>query len=113
MRRGDVYWAVLSPVVGSEQSGTRPVVIVSRDAINLTGIVLIIVPITARENKKHIYKSHVELRMGEAGLNCDSVALCEQVRAISQNRLKDHLGSLSAARMTQINVALKIALDLA
>jgi len=112
VRRGDVYWAVLAPVVGSEQSGTRPVVIVSRDAINATGVVLVIVPITAKENKKHIYKSHVELKMGEAGLSCDSIVLCEQIRAISQTRLKDHLGSLSAARMTQINVAIKIALDL-
>ena len=57
-RRGDVYRAVLSPVVGSEQSGTRPVVIVSRDAINATGTVFIIVPVTDRANKKHIYKSY-------------------------------------------------------
>ena len=64
MRRGDVYRAGLNPVVGSEQSGTRPVVIVSRDAINATGVVFIIVPVTARANKKHIYKSHVELKMG-------------------------------------------------
>jgi mRNA interferase MazF len=112
VRRGDVYRAALNPVVGSEQSGTRPVVIVSRDAINATGTVLIIVPITARANKKHIYKSHVELKMGEAGLSCDSVALCEQVRAISQNRLQDQLGSLTAARMSQLSAALKIALDL-
>jgi mRNA interferase MazF len=112
MRRGDVYRAALNPVVGSEQSGTRPVVIVSRDAINATGVVFVVVPITSRTNKKHIYQSHVELKIGEGGLTADSVALCEQVRACAQARLRDYVGHLSPARMSQINAALKIALDL-
>jgi mRNA interferase MazF len=112
MKRGDVYQTVLNPTVGSEQSGTRPAIIVSRDAINASSPVLIIVPVTDRSNKKHIYPSHVEIRMGDGGLTCDSVALCEQVRAISITKLQRFLGHLSNQRMSQVNASLKIALDL-
>jgi len=112
MKRGDVYQVVLNPTEGSEQSGTRPAIIVSRDAINATSPVLIIVPITSRINKKQLYPSHVEMNMGEAGLTADSVVLCEQVRAISRTRLQKQLGHLSIQRISQVNAALKIALDL-
>jgi mRNA interferase MazF len=111
MRRGDVYRAVLDPVVGSEQAGVRPVIVVSRDSINATGVVAIIVPVTDRLNKKHIYRSHVELKQGEGGLTMDSVALCEQVRAISHNRLQEYMGHISLARISQVSAALRIALD--
>jgi mRNA interferase MazF len=112
MKRGDVYRAVLDPAEGSEQAGTRPAIVVSRDAINANSPVVIIVPVTNRANKKHIYPSQVEMKMGEGGLTCDSVALCEQVRAISETRLKNCMGTLSNAGMSRINAALKIALDL-
>jgi mRNA interferase MazF len=112
MKRGDVYQTVLDPADGSEQAGTRPAIIVSRDAINTSSPVLIIVPLTSRANKKTLYPSHAELKMGEAGLTADSVALCEQVRAISKTKLQKHLGHLSNQRMSQVNAALKIALDL-
>jgi mRNA interferase MazF len=112
MKRGDVCQAVLNPTEGSEQSGTRPAIIVSRDAINATSPVLIIVPITSRINKKQLYPSHVEMKMGEAGLTSDSVVLCEQVRAISRTKLQKQIGHLSIQRMSQVNAALKIALDL-
>jgi mRNA interferase MazF len=112
MRRGDVYMANLDPAVGSEQAKTRPVVIVSRDAINASSPVVIIVPVTSRSNKIRIYPTHVELRISEGGLTSDSVALCEQVRAISRDRLARHLGQLPAAKVAQINASLKIALDL-
>lgn len=112
MKRGDVYRAVLDPTDGSEQSGTRPAIIVSRDIINVSSPVLIIVPITSRSNKMRLYPSHVELKMGEAGLTSDSVALGEQVRAIAKTKLSTPLGHLSNQRMSQVNAALKIALDL-
>lgn len=112
MIRGDVYRAVLSPTQGSEQSGTRPVIIVSRDALNASSPVVIVVPVTDRANKVRIYPSHVELKAGEGGLTLDSVALCEQVRAVAKTRLQEHLGHLSRPRMAHVNAALRIALDL-
>ncbi len=112
MVRGDVYQAVLDPTQGSEQSGTRPAIIVSRDAINANSPVVIIVPTTDRANKARLYPSHVEINAGEGGLTLDSVALCEQVRAISKTRLNDYLGHLPRPRMAQINASLRISLDL-
>jgi mRNA interferase MazF len=112
MKRGDVYSAALDPSQGSEQAGTRPVIIVSRDAINLHSPVVVIVPLTSRTNKNRLLPSHVEIKMGEGGLTADSVALCEQVRAISTTRLTRVLGHLSAVTISQLNGALKIALDL-
>lgn len=112
MQRGDVYRAVLSPSQGSEQAGTRPVIIVSRDAINRSSPVVIVVPVTDRQHKPRLYPSHVELPAGEAGLVKDSVALCEQVRAISTERLQVQLGHLSLQKISLVNAALKIALDL-
>jgi mRNA interferase MazF len=112
MKRGDVYLAVLDPSQGSEQAGTRPVIIVSRDAINLHSPVVVIVPLTSRINKNRLLPSHIEIKMGEGGLTADSVALCEQVRAISTTRLSRALGHLSAITISQLNGALKIALDL-
>jgi mRNA interferase MazF len=112
MRRGDIYWAFLDPALGSEQAGRRPVVVVSRDAIHNSTSVAIVVPLTNRVNKQRIYHSQVEIDRGEAGLKTDSVALCEQVRAISKERLRDFLGHLEASRISQVDAALKIALDL-
>lgn len=112
MVRGDVYQAVLGPCQGSEQAGTRPVVIVSRDAINRNSPVVIVVPLTGRENKNRILPSHVEIRAGEGGADKDSVALCEQVRAISVARLQKNIGHLPNDKIAKMNAALKIALDL-
>jgi mRNA interferase MazF len=110
--RGDVYWAKLDPSEGSEQAGTRPVIIVSRDAINRGSPVVVIVPVTSRSNKTHIYPSQVEIAIGVGGLRANSVALCEQVRAIAKTRLERQLGRLPSNVVSQISAALKIALDL-
>ena len=112
IRRGDVYLAPLDPSQGLEQAGTRPVIIVSRDAINLHSPVVVIVPLTSRVNKNRLLPSHVEIKMGEGGLPVDSVALCEQVRAVSTTRLTRPLGHLSEDTISQLNSALRIALDL-
>jgi len=110
--RGDVYLAKLDPTQGSEQGGERPVVVMSRDAINQSSPVVIVVPVTDQENKKHIYPSQVVLRAGEGGLKIDSVALGEQVRAITKTRLTTRLGHLAPHSIAAIGGALKAALDL-
>jgi mRNA interferase MazF len=112
MIRGEVYQADLEPIAGSEQGGKRPVLIVSRNAINANAPIVIVVPITGRENKRRLYPTHVELAAGEGGLSKDSVALCEQVRAISKTRLTKRIGQVSAQRMSVVDAALKISLDL-
>jgi mRNA interferase MazF len=112
MIKGDVYLAELGPTQGSEQAGTRPVIIVSRDAINRVSPVVIVVPLAHRRNKGKLFPSHVEIITGDGGLTADSVALCEQVRAISTTHLIKPLGHLTESVVSQINVALKIVLDL-
>ena len=110
--RGDVYLAQLDPTQGSEQAGTRPVVIMSRDAINQSSPVVIVVPTTDLTHKKRIYPSQVVLKAGEGGLDKDSVALGEQIRAINVTRLTTRLGHLSPPKVVAIGAALKAALDL-
>jgi mRNA interferase MazF len=112
MNRGEVYQADLSPTQGSEQSGTRPVIIVSRDALNAVSTVVIVVPVTGRENKRRIYPSQLEIKARDGGLSKDSVALCEQLRAISKTRLKKRLGMLSNRTVAFLNLTLRITLDL-
>jgi mRNA interferase MazF len=110
--RGDVWFARLNPTEGAEISGERPVVVMSRDAINRNSPVVIVVPLTGRENKPRIYPSHVVLKSGDGGLTKDSVAVCEQVRAIQAARLVRQIGHLAPASIVEIGAALKIALDL-
>src|SRR5271157_1854247 len=110
--RGDVFKADLDPHEGSEQGGTRPVVVVSRDAINKFSPIVVIAPIMDAANKKKSYPSHVRVAAGVAGLTIDSIVVCEQVRAISKGRLRTPLGKLDKATLTSIEAALKITLDL-
>jgi mRNA interferase MazF len=112
MLRGELYQANLDPISGSEQGGTRPVLIVSRNALNANAPIVIVIPLTSRENKKRLYPTHVELSAGEGGLTKDSVALCEQVRAISKNRLTKRVGQISAEKMALVDASLRIAQDL-
>jgi|SRR5579871_5226211 len=111
--RGDVFLAKLDPVEGSEQAGTRPVVVVSRDALNQATSVIIVAAITDAANKKRIYPSHVKVPLGAGGLTMDSIVLCEQIRAISKARLRRQLGRFDKATMARLDTALKITLDLA
>ncbi len=112
MFRGEVYQANLDPVSGSGQGGTRRVLIVSRDALNANAPIVIVVPLTSRENKKRLYPTHVELPAGEASLSKDAIALCEQVRAIPKNRLRKRIGQVNSQRMSLVDATLMIALDL-
>lgn len=112
MRRGDVFEARLNPTEGSEQAGTRPVVIVSRDAINTNSSVVVVIPLTKAANVKRNYPNNVTVAKGEGGLTFDSVLLGGQVRAISKSRLLQQRGALTAETMQRIDHALRITLDL-
>jgi len=104
--------ARLDPAEGSEQGGTRPVVVISRDAINRNSPVVVVASITDAANKKKIYPSHVKMAAGAGGLTIDSIVICEQIRAISKTRLKRFMGKLDEAALASIESALKITLDL-
>ena len=112
VQRGDVFRANLHPTEGAEQDGVRPVLVISRDAINKSSPVVIIVPLTDAANKTRTYPSHVAFKAGTAGLTIDSIAMCEQVRAISKTRLKSKLGNINRAEMASVEAALRITLDL-
>jgi len=112
VKRGDVFDARLDPIEGSEQAGIRPVVIVSRDAINLSSSVIIAVPCTTYRSGQRVYPSQVLLQAGDGGLTVDSLALGEQIRAVAKSRLLRQRGSLAPQSLDKVSRALMIALDL-
>ncbi|MCB0213898.1 MAG: type II toxin-antitoxin system PemK/MazF family toxin [Anaerolineae bacterium] len=112
MKRGNIFDARLNPTEGSEQAGVRPVVIVSRDAINKYSMVVVVVPLTKAVNVKRDYPNNVTIAKGEGGLTFESVLLGGQVRAISKLRLLSQRGTLSTETMHQVDRALRITLDL-
>ena len=113
MDRGDIYLANLNPTVASEQAGTRPVVVVTRNAINASSPVVVIVPLTKYASTQRIYPSQILIKANEINaLSCDSIAKGEQVRAISKSRLKTRLGCLDSTKLAELSNALKITLDL-
>ena len=112
MNRGDIYQANLNPTVDSEQSGNRSVLIVSRNGINRSSSVIVIVPISKYKKNKKIYPSHYLVKANGNGLRVDSIIKCEQIRAIAKSRLGEKKGSLNQNDMTQIDEALKIVLSL-
>lgn len=111
IKRGEIYLADLSPVVGSEQGGQRPVLIVQNDMGNKYSPTVIIVAITAQITKSKL-PTHVELPAKENGLNRDSVILCEQLRTIDKKRLLQLIGTLDQSYMDQVNQALTVSLEL-
>ncbi|MCO5202024.1 MAG: type II toxin-antitoxin system PemK/MazF family toxin [Chloroflexi bacterium] len=111
MNRGDVYLARLDPVEGSEQAGTRPVVIVSRDSLNNTRTHVIAVPLT-RTRGSRLLPSQVVIPEGDGGLPSESVARTEHVRVLSKKRLLRRWGVLSAASLRSVEAALRITLQL-
>src|SRR5437762_2860826 len=109
--RGEVWQADLSPTRGTEQAGVRPVVIVQTDRANPHSPHTIIVPFTTRIRQK-LLPSHVLVPAGEGGLTQDSVAIAEQIRVIDHDRLIRRLGVLAAARMGEVDDALRSILEL-
>jgi mRNA interferase MazF len=111
--RGDVFKARLDPTEGSEQAGSRPVVVLSRDSINANSRVVVVVPVTDAMNVKRIYPMHAHLSKGEGGLRMDSIVKTEQIRAIEIGRFVEYYGRLDSSGIKRIEQALKIALALA
>ena len=105
MKRGDIYRADLDPVIGSEQGGVRPVLIIQNDTGNLHSPTVIVAAITTRNKKPHM-PVHVFITAQESGLPMDSVVLTEQVRTLEKSRLTRYLGHLSEEAMTRIDAAL-------
>lgn len=112
MTRGDVYDARLDPAEGSEQSGSRPVVIVTRNAINASSPTVTVAPLTTYRAGRRLYPSHVLVRSPEAGLAADSVILCEQLRTLDKRRPLRLRGGLTPATLHDLDAALLITLDL-
>ena len=111
MKRGDVYYADLRPVIGSEQGGIRPVLIVQNDVRNRHSPTVICAAITSKMNKAKL-PTHIELSAGIYDMDKDSVVLLEQLRTIDKKRLKDRVCHLDNEIMQKINRALKISLEL-
>jgi mRNA interferase MazF len=107
-----VFLARLDPAEGSEQAGSRPVIVVSRDAINRSSPVVIVVPCTSWTEGRKVYPSQVLVTAPEGGLRCDSIALGEQLRAITRDRMSAKWGSLKPRSLARLDRALLIALDL-
>lgn len=111
IRRGDVYYADLRPVVGSEQGGIRPVLIVQNDVGNRHSPTVICAAITSRMNKAKL-PTHVELDSGKYDMVKDSVILLEQLRTIDKTRLKDKVCHLDGEILRKVDKALEISLEL-
>ena len=109
IKRGEVYYADLSPVVGSEQGGFRPVLILQNDIGNKYSPTVIVSAITSQLNKAKM-PTHIELSATEYNLPKDSVALLEQIRTLDKQRLKEKVTTLSPAKMKEVNRALLISL---
>jgi len=111
IKRGDVYYADLRPVVGSEQGGIRPVLIIQNDTGNKHSPTVIVAAITSKMNKAKL-PTHIELGADTYSIEKDSVILLEQLRTIDKKRLKDKVCHLDGSIMKDINKALLISLEL-
>lgn len=112
VRRGEIYFADLSPVVGSEQGGVRPVIIIQNDIGNEFSPTVIVAAITSQIEKARL-PTHVELRGRDLGLHRDSVVLLEQIRTIDKRRLTEKIAALNGDMMLRVEDALLISLGFA
>ncbi len=108
IRRGDIYYADLSPVIGSEQGGVRPVLVVQNDVGNKHSPTIITAAITSQKNKANL-PTHIKLDSQVSGLSKDSTVLLEQVRTIDKTRLGEKMGSLDGRDMNKVNKAIGIS----
>jgi len=108
IHRGEIYYADLSPVVGSEQGGIRPVLIVQNDVGNKHSPTVIAAAITSQTEKNSL-PTHIHINAQETGLAKDSIVLLEQVRTLDKRRLRERMGQLPYGDMTKINQALQVS----
>ena len=111
MRRGDIYYADLRPVVGSEQGGVRPVLVIQNETGNRHRPTVIVAAITSKMNKAKL-PTHVELSARQCQIVRDSVILLEQLRTIDKQRLKDKVCHLDESILARVNEALRVSLEL-
>jgi len=111
VKKGDLYFADLSPVVGSEQGGVRPVLVVQNDVGNKYSPTIIVAAVTSQINKAKL-PTHVELGATDGGLSKNSVVLMEQLRTIDKRRLKEHIGTLSDSQLPTVDQALSVSLGI-
>ena len=111
IKRGYLYYADLSPVVGSEQGGVRPVLIIQNDIGNKYSPTVIVAAITSQINKAKL-PTHIEISAHEYGLNKDSVILLEQIRTIDKKRLREKIGCLDKNMMLKVDNSLQISLGI-
>ncbi|MDE7120536.1 MAG: type II toxin-antitoxin system PemK/MazF family toxin [Oscillospiraceae bacterium] len=111
VKRGEIYYADLSPVVGSEQGGIRPVLIVQNDVGNRHSPTVIAAAITSRLDKAKL-PTHISLEAASCGLQKDSIVLLEQIRTLDKKRLKDKMGALDPNAMDRVDNALSISFGL-
>lgn len=111
IRRGDIFYADLSPVVGSEQGGLRPVLIVQNDTGNKYSPTVIAAAITSKMSKAKL-PTHIDVLGNQVGLLKDSVILLEQIRTIDKVRLKEKMGHLDSEKMNEVNNAINISFGL-
>lgn len=111
IRRGDIFYAELNPVIGSEQGGTRPVVVISNNTGNRHSPTIIIAPITSRTQTKAKLPTHTKVENFDK-LEKDSIILLEQIRTIDRQRLKQYMGMLPDNIMARVDKALAISISL-
>jgi len=111
VKRGDIYYADLSPVVGSEQGGMRPVLIVQNDTGNKHSPTVIAAAITSQIGKARL-PTHIELQAQSFGLSRDSVVLLEQIRTIDKSRLRERMGNIDDRLMNRVDNALAVSFGL-
>ena len=111
VKRGDIFYADLSPVVGSEQGGVRPVLIVQNDTGNKHSPTVIAAAITSQTGKARL-PTHITLAAGSVGLPKDSVVLLEQVRTLDKRRLREHMGRVDDRVMRQVDNAIAVSFGL-
>lgn len=108
IRRGDIFYADLSPVVGSEQGGLRPVLIIQNDVGNRYSPTVIAAAITSRMGKARL-PTHIDIHADRAGISKDSVILLEQIRTLDKKRLKERMGHLDGGVMARVNDAIAVS----
>ena len=111
IRRGDIFYADLSPVIGSEQGGLRPVLIVQNDVGNKYSPTVIAAAITSKMSKTKL-PTHIDIYAKDVGLSKDSVVLLEQIRTIDKKRLKEKMGHLDELTMNEVNNAISVSFGL-
>ncbi|MBQ7089376.1 MAG: type II toxin-antitoxin system PemK/MazF family toxin [Clostridia bacterium] len=111
VHRGDIYYADLSPVVGSEQGGIRPVLIVQNDVGNRFSPTVIAAAITSQKSKTDL-PTHIRLQAVGSGLAKDSIVLLEQIRTLDKQRLRERMGRLDEVSMTRVDRALQVSFGL-